>query len=296
MKNFLLMGDPVRQSLGPVLYGELFRQLGIKGRYDLKLLKVEQVPEMMRELRSGVIAGANVTIPLKTEIIPYLDELSDVARAVSAVNCLTYTNGLLIGHNTDVDGIALAINGDQLDVTGQSVLVLGAGGAAKAAVHYCRAKKVKLLGIAARNIEQAKALADSPGANISIRTLKLDGSLETTDYDLVIQATPVGMWPQTEPSPLLQSQIHGHQVIFDMVYNPPQTRLLQLADQQGCKLIQGIDMFIGQGIASLSIWFNGDLGEAVELHKRLDMAALKSALYRALEGQFSTTTVIQDKQ
>lgn len=296
MKNFLLIGDPVKQSLGPVLHGELFRQLSIEARYNLKLLKREQLPEMMQDIRSGVIAGANVTIPLKTDIIPYLDELSDVARAVGAVNCLSYTNGHLIGHNTDVDGIEFALNGAHFDASGQSVLVLGSGGAARAAIHYCREKQVKLLGIAARNIDQAKALADSPGDKISVRPLELDGSLETTDYDLVIQATPVGMWPQTEPSPIQQSQIHGHQVIFDMVYNPPQTRLLQLAHKQGCQVIQGLDMFIGQGIASLSAWFDGNLGEAVELHKRLDMTALKSALYRALEEQFPSTTLIQDKQ
>ncbi len=295
MKNFLLLGDPVKHSLGPVLYGELFRQLGIEGFYDRRLLKMEQVPEMMQELRSGKIAGVNVTIPLKTAIIPFLDELSDVARAVGAVNCITNTNGRLTGHNTDVDGIALAINGAQLDVTGQNVLVLGAGGAAKAAVHYCREQKVKLLGIAARNIDQAEAQAASPGDTISMRPLTLDDTLDTSDYDLIIQATPVGMWPKTEFSPLRQSQIHGHQVIFDMVYNPSQTRLLQLAHKQGCKVIQGLDMFIGQGIAALSTWFKGDLGEAVELHKRLDLAALTSALHRALEGQFSTTP-IRDKQ
>lgn len=296
MKNFLLMGDPVRHSLGPVLHGELYRQLGIDGSYDIRLLKIEHVPDLMQELRSGTIAGANVTIPLKTDIIPHLDELSDVARSVGAVNCISCNNGHIIGHNTDVDGIAFALTGAQHDVTGQRVLLLGAGGAAKAAVHYCREKQVKSLDIAARNINRARTFADLSGDTIPVRPLSLDGSLQTTDYDLVIQATPVGMWPETGVAPLQQSQIHGHQVIFDMVYNPPQTRLLQLADKQGCKIIQGLDMFIGQAVAALSIWFDGDLGEAVELYHRLDMAALKSALYRALEGQFPSTTLIRDKQ
>lgn len=296
MKKFVLLGNPVKHSLGPVLYAELFRQLEIEASYEIRLLIIEQIPDMMEELRSGVLTGANVTIPLKTKIVPHLDELTDVARAVGAVNCLSHTNGLIIGHNTDVDGIAFAFERARINLTGQNVLVLGAGGAARAAIHHCLASGVNLLAIAARNIDQATALAGSLGGNISVHTLKFDDTLETSPYDIIIHATPIGMWPKTDRSLLQQSQLHDRQVVFDVVYNPCQTHLLQLAQKQGCKVIQGLDMFIGQGLASLLIWFDSEADKSADLHQRLDMAALKSTLHHALERQFPLPSVTQDTQ
>jgi shikimate dehydrogenase len=187
------------------------------------------VKDFFDNARAIGIHGFSVTIPHKTAVIPFLDELTPEAQAIGAVNTVSPRNGKWVGDNTDVHGVRAALSSVGFDPTGKTVVILGAGGAAKAAVAALKAaKKVEVL--SRREIAEAAHRR----------------------CDLLINATPVGMFPMVDASPL-SGPIDAN-VVLDMVYNPPITRLLRSALDQGKTVIQGTTMFLAQAARQFEIW------------------------------------------
>jgi shikimate 5-dehydrogenase len=222
-----IVGYPVGHSLSPIIHNRAFDLLNL----DFVYLKfpVPDVKDFFGHARAIGIAGFSVTIPHKTAVMPFLDEVTPEAREVGAVNTVSWKQGRWIGDNTDVHGVRAALASASFDPLDRSVVILGSGGAAKAAVAALKgAKQVKVL--SRRELPEAAAY----------------------DCDLLINATPIGMYPHVDASPL-NGAIRASAVL-DMVYNPPITRLLRSAADQGKTVIQGTTMFLAQAARQFEIW------------------------------------------
>lgn len=240
-KIFGLVGNPVNHSRGIFFHNDLFRKSGINGIY-LNFL-VDDLKLFLKEYRS-IVSGFSVTIPFKTEVIRYIDELDDSSRKIGAVNTVINRNGKLIGYNTDMVGAIKAVE-SQIKIKGKKVLMIGAGGVARAIGYGIMNRGGKLI-ILNRTLSRAKKLAMELGCEYGGFS-ELDRLM---DIDLIINATSIGMFPHVEKIPIdikiLKKIIHKGTVVFDSVYNPRDTRFLGEAKMKGCKIVYGDDMFINQ--------------------------------------------------
>jgi len=222
-----IVGNPLGHSLSPALHNRAFAALGL----DFVYLKfpASDLKDFFENARAIGIEGFSVTIPHKTAAIPFMSELTSEAREAGAVNTVRWSDGKWLGDNTDVHGVRAALTSAGFDPAGKTVLILGSGGAAKAAVVAVKeAKRVTML--SRREVPDA------------------------SNYrcDLLINATPVGMHPVESASPL-EGPIPAN-VVLDMVYNPPITRLLRSARDQGKTVIQGTTMFLAQAARQFEVW------------------------------------------
>jgi 3-dehydroquinate dehydratase/shikimate dehydrogenase len=226
-KLFGVVGNPVTHSRGYLLHNRAFEATGANFAY-LKF-PVNDVRDFFEHARSIGIAGFSVTMPHKTAVIPYLSDMTQAAGEVGAVNTVFDQSGRWLGDNTDVHGAQVALGSIDFDPAGKRVVILGAGGASKAATVA---------------VQAANSLVVLPRAQVT------NGG----DYvcDLLINATPVGMAPNVDASPVAGT-IRAD-VVFDMVYTPPKTRLLKLAEEQGKRVIPGTTMFYAQAARQFEIW------------------------------------------
>jgi len=222
-----IVGSPVGHSLSPNLHNRAFDSANL----DFVYLKfpTADLKDFFENARAIGIVGFSVTIPHKTAVIPFLGELTAEARNAGAVNTVWWRDGKWIGENTDVYGVRAALASAKFDVSGKTVVILGAGGAAKAAVAALKAAR-----------------------NVTVLPRREIASASARRCDLLINATPLGMSPAVDESPL-DGPIPAD-VVFDMVYNPPITRLLKSARDQGKTVIQGTTMFLAQAARQFEIW------------------------------------------
>jgi shikimate dehydrogenase len=255
-----LIGYPVGHSRSPAMQQAAFDALGIPARYVLWETPPEALAERLASLRAPDVLGANVTIPHKTAVAPLLDALAQSAeRAGGAVNTIVRgADGRLMGHNTDVSGVLRVLDAHGAGAVGQSVLVLGAGGAARAAWAAAHERGM-LLRVAVRNPAMAQgalSVLDRSPAGI----VPLDASDELAKVlaasNILINATPVGMGdPLVSPlSAELLSYLPESALVFDMVYIPPETALLRAARARGLRVVTGLEMLLEQGAAAFQLW------------------------------------------
>ena len=255
-----LIGYPVGHSRSPAMQQAAFDALGIAARYELWETPPEALAGRIASLRAPDVLGANVTIPYKTAVVPLLDGLAPSAeRAGNAVNTIVRdTSGRLIGHNTDVTGVLRTLDAHEAGDAGQSLLALGAGGAARAVWAAARERGTALR-VAARHPDTARAALIAAGL-ASVEVIPLDdrvglaGALAVSS--VVINATSVGMGDALAsplPDDLLASLPAGA-LVFDMVYAPPETALLRAARARGLRTAAGLEMLLEQGAAAFQLW------------------------------------------
>jgi shikimate dehydrogenase len=253
-----LIGDPVEHSLSPVMHNTAFQLLDLN--YVYLCLRVPSVG--LRRAIEGVkslgLLGFNVTIPHKVAVMTYLDEIDPLAKDIGAVNTVVNRDGRLVGYNTDGLGGLKALEEADVTLTGKKVVLLGAGGAARA-LSFSIAPLADLLVILNRTEAKAVALA----SNLRRRSDKkiLSGSLtrdtfltEMVDADVLINSTSVGMHPKREESVVDKDLLHSRMTVFDAVYNPIETRLLREAKSVGAKTVGGLSMLVHQGALAFKIW------------------------------------------
>ncbi len=250
-----LIGWPVEHSVSPAMHNAAFEALGLPWRYALIPTAPDRLERELANLRSGGFRGANVTVPHKQSVIPYLDEISEAARAIGAVNTIVTEDGRLKGYNTDADGFWRALREAGYEPAGKSALVLGAGGAARAVV-YALARGGCHVAIWNRRAERASSLAlDMRRANVTISVVASLSDLDLAGVDLLVNTTPVGMWPHADASPWPEAlPIPEHWLVFDLVYNPVETRLLAQAKAAGAHAIGGLAMLVHQGALAFELW------------------------------------------
>ena len=258
-----LIGFPLGHSLSPRLHAAALRSTGLAG--DYQLFPIPLFPEgqaelsaLLRRLRQDELHGLNVTIPHKRNVIPLLDELTPAAAAIGAANTLFYRSGKLVGDNTDAAGFTADLSRFIPTTTADkpgAALVLGAGGSARAVV-YALAQAGWLVTIAARRREQARQLAESlKGVANNVKVVPFEPAALAQPVSLVVNTTPVGMSPHPDASPWPAKLPFPDQAfIYDLVYNPFETHLVQTARAAGLQAANGLGMLVEQAILAFKTW------------------------------------------
>jgi shikimate dehydrogenase len=254
-----LIGHPVEHSLSPAMHNSAFAVLGLNWCYLPLPVLPEQLGEAVAGLRALGFVGANVTVPHKQAVMPYLDEVTPEAQAIGAVNAIVVREGF-IGYNTDWQGFLTALSEGGFDPQDKRAVVLGAGGAARAVV-YALAHARAQVTVLNRTPARAQALVQDFSPLFPSRSLASFPftpqtlEVQTTEAHLLVNTMPVGMWPEVDQSPWPEDlAFPGHLTVFDLVYNPRQTKLLQQARAVGAKGIGGLGMLVHQGAAAFGLW------------------------------------------
>jgi shikimate dehydrogenase len=253
-----LIGDPVEHTMSPVMHNAAYKKLGLDYVYIPFRVKAAGLAEAVAGLRALNVRGFNVTIPHKVAIIPLLDSLDSLAEKVGAVNTVVNKEGELRGYNTDAEGFLRALSGQGIKLKGKKVVVLGAGGAARA-ISYIMAEKGTRLTILNRQQELdwaeniASMIKEDLGKEVKVYELQhLAQAIE--GVDLLVNATSVGMSPNAEKSLVPVKLLSKVPVVFDIVYNPIVTKLLKEAGAAGAKTIGGVEMLAWQGALAFEMW------------------------------------------
>ncbi len=263
-----LIGYPLTHSHSPLIHEKALDSLGLMGKYEL--FEISNTPEgkntflnLLVKLKSGEIQGLNITIPHKQNVLEFLDQLSPSAEAIGAVNTIYIKNNKLYGDNTDAPGFLVSLKSSQLiqENKPKNSIVFGAGGSARAVV-YALAKDGWNINLASRRIEQAQELRNSLSLSIpnttSISIIKLSkGSIENhmEKCQLLVNTTPVGMYPKIEKSPWPSGLDFPPQLnVYDLIYNPKKTLLCKNAETAGARTCGGLGMLIEQAALSFEIW------------------------------------------
>jgi shikimate dehydrogenase len=255
-----LIGYPLGHSLSPKIHAAALKACGLKGNYSLFPIPPDDkqgLSNLLARVRTGEIHGLNVTIPHKQNVIPLLDELTPTAQAIGAVNTIYLRDGKLIGDNADAPGFLADLKrflATEIQRRGDlNALVLGAGGSARAIVYALLGDGWKVT-IVARRIEQAITLAQS-FTNYHLPTASLDSFiLHPSSFILIVNTTPIGMFPDIDQSPWPENIPFPNAAIYDLVYNPRETKLVKDARTQGLSATTGLGMLIEQAALAFEIW------------------------------------------
>jgi shikimate dehydrogenase len=257
-----LIGWPVEHSLSPAMHNAAFAALALDWAYVPLPVHPKRIREAVLGLRALSFAGANVTVPHKRTVIPYLSDIDSDARAVGAVNTIVVReDGRLCGHNTDIQGFLRGLEEVKFNPAGQRCVVLGAGGAARAVV-YALASRGGRVVVLNRSVENAQSLVHAlspylpPGILLASAPLTANDLSAHLDHArLLVNCTPAGMAPHTLRSPLPgRVDLHADMVVYDLVYNPVETLFLKQAGSAGAIPLSGLGMLVHQGAESLRLW------------------------------------------
>jgi len=263
-----LIGYPLGHSLSPKLHTAALQACNLQGVYSLSPVEpgdIQSLGILLDQVRSGELTGLNVTIPHKQTVIQLLDELTPRARAIGAVNIIYLKEEKLIGDNTDAPGFLTDLNSflqvGSAPIEEKSALVLGAGGSARAVV-YALEEAGWTTTIAARRIEQAQEFANSNVRVTHYDSLHIAGLL--SDLRLIVNTTPLGMYPNTGASPWIDGMdFPKDAALYDLVYNPRETRLVKQARAAGLRATTGAGMLIEQAALSFQLWTGHDIPRSV---------------------------------
>ena len=244
-KIYGVLGNPVGHSLSPAMHNAAFNALDISSFYGA--FETTDLKGCIRGMRALGICGMSVTIPFKTEVMAYLHALDPLAEQIGAVNTIVNREGRLTGYNTDGTGAMKAIEA-VMDPSDKRCVLVGAGGTARG-IGFMAMKNGMKLTVSNRSEIRGRALADfleCPFVPLS--------EIERLDTDVLIQTTPVGMFPREDASPVPAHMFREGMVVMDAVYNPMETKMLKDAHSRGCETIGGLEMFIHQGAQQFQLW------------------------------------------
>jgi len=253
-----VIGDPVEHSLSPCIHNAAFQHLQLDYVYVAFPVKRGDLRTAIQGMRSLKIHGLNVTTPHKLEVTQHLDHIDESAKNVGAVNTILNKEGTLIGYNTDGKGALLALEADQGELSDKKILILGAGGASRS-ISYTLAQEARELVVLNRTVEKAerlvKELLTTFGNKVRYGELSRGHiKVELEDTDILINATTVGMHPNEDETSVDRDLLRSNLTIFDLVYHPPETRLLRDAKASGARTIDGLAQLVYQGAVSFEIW------------------------------------------
>ena len=254
-KLFGVVGDPIAHSMSPAMHNDLFELYGIDASYLPFHVSKDDLESAVKGLKALGASGFNVTIPHKTEIIPYLDGIDPLAEAIGAVNTVKNEGGLFVGYNTDGPGFVKGLETHVADLLSRSALIIGAGGAARA-IYFSMAKAgFKHIDICNRTLNKAEELVSACPYKVDSKVLDYETAERNLEnYQLVVQTTSIGMHPAIESVPLSTNNIAQHSFVSDIIYNPLKTKLLKEASVKGASTQNGIEMFVYQGALAFEKW------------------------------------------
>ena len=247
MKNYLVIGNPIEHSLSPELHNYWFKKNKIEAIYNKKLLKEEELENIIIKFKKEEIHGINVTLPFKKSIIPYVDKLTLEANKSRSVNTIYKENGKIIGHNTDIAGFELGLRHFKYDVKGKKIFILGSGGVVPSIILALRKMKVFEIFLSNRTKKKAEELKKN------FSELQIVDWGEIPNFDMIINATSIGLKNEDEIE-LDYSAIGTNKFFYDIIYNPKETIFLKKAKLFGNRTENGKMMFIYQAHQAFTIW------------------------------------------
>ena len=254
------MGQPVAGNPTQYLMEKAFERAGLAWRYLTLEVAPDDLPAAIAGMRVMGFRGANFTIPHKVAVIPLLDELSEAARLMGAVNCVNRVEQKLVGENTDGKGFVQSLR-DVADPTGKRVVILGAGGAARAIAVELGLNGAAHLTIVNRSEERGQALVDLLNSDVHVEAelVVLDGDYAVpAEADVLINATSIGLGDSDARTPIDVDSLLPEMVVADVVFNPPETRLIRDAQARGCTTLDGLGMLVNQAVIGFKLWTGVD--------------------------------------
>lgn len=254
-----LIGKPVRHSLSPLIHNALFRELNLNLVYLALEVDPDELESAVEGLRAIGIRGLNVTMPHKERVISHLDDLDDLAKMARAVNTIVREGERLTGYNTDVFGIKHSFDKRRMDLTGHKAVIFGAGGAAKAAIIAVQGLGAEELVLINRTPSRARDVVGemSRSFNMEMTSLGVDDprrSAEVAQADVLINATPLGMPPHDQESPVSREELGQQKAVLDLVYVPRRTPLMRMSEEAGIDTIGGVDVLVAQAMEAFRLW------------------------------------------
>jgi shikimate dehydrogenase len=254
-KIYGLVGHPLEHTASPAIHNAAFRALDLNAVYLVFDIEPRMFEDAIKGLKALKVCGFNVTIPYKERIIPLLTHLDPSAAKVGAVNTVKLDGGSLIGYNTDVVGFLAPLLELNLKLNEITALILGAGGAAKACVRALLDAGCRELIVLNRSLERALNLSKQHNNKLKVRPLNEESLKEALSRaTLVVNTTPVGMYPNVDDSIIPKALLRSDLIVYDLVYRPPQTKLLKEAKEVGATTIPGYKMLLEQAAESFRIW------------------------------------------
>lgn len=260
-KQLGIIGYPVEHSFSPQMHNYISEKMGNNYVYSAFCVREENLKEAVEGIRAMGFAGVNVTAPHKVEVMKYLDVLSEKAKLFQSVNTIVNKNGTLYGYTTDADGFYASLKRVGCDVKGKDILFVGAGGATRPVVSLFAMEGAKSITINNRTREKAEKIAENVKNSLDY---SVDCDIKLSHYDVVINTTPIGMYPKTDAMPAFDmSLVDSTSYVADMIYNPEETLFLKEAKKTGAKTLNGLGMLIYQGIIAYELFTGTKLPEGI---------------------------------
>jgi shikimate dehydrogenase len=247
MKKFLVIGNPIEHSLSPKLHNYWIKSNNIDAIYEKTKLDKGELENIVLQIKQKEIDGANITVPFKKAIIPFLDELTNEAKSTQSVNTLYLKDNNVIGHNTDIIGFETSIKKSKFDIFNKEVLILGAGGVAPSIIFALKKMKVSKIKISNRTKEKADNLKKL------FKNIEIIEWGEIPNFDVIINATSIGL-KEDDYINLDFSTISKKGLFYDVIYNPKETNFLKTGKNLGNTTLNGKLMFIYQALSAFNIW------------------------------------------
>ena len=262
MKKYLVIGNPINHSLSPKLQNWWLKENNINATYDKIKLEDHEIKNFIQTIKEQKIAGCNVTVPFKKTVIPFLDKLSPEAEQTQSVNTITYDNGDLVGHNTDIAGFDSAIKKLDFSLKGKKVMILGAGGVVPSIIFALQKMNVQEITISNRTKEKAESLS------VLFNNIKIIEWGNLTDFHMVINATSIGLNNEKINLNFLSSG--NDRLFYDVIYNPQETQFLKMGKKLGYKTENGKTMFVYQALEAFKLWHKIEPKVNTDTFKLLD--------------------------
>ena len=254
VKTYAVIGDPIDHSLSPNIHNAAFKELDMDCTYIAYRIPKGELLEGLESLKKINISGFNVTIPHKVEVMKYIDKVDEDCSLIGAANTISNEEGILKGYNTDMDGFLEPFKKKKLNIVNTKVLLLGAGGAARAIVAGFAKEKANSITIANRTLENAKNLSEfAKKIGLNAKAIKIEDVKDTAkNFDIIVNATSVGL--KDESSPISLEGINEKTIVYDIVYMPINTNFIKKAKERNATIIYGYEMLLGQAVRSFEIW------------------------------------------
>lgn len=260
-----LIGTPVEHTISPEMHSIMSNRYGFDFSYLAFDIKKEDLQNVISAAKAMGVRGFNVTAPHKIDVMNYIDEIDSDALLMGTVNTIVNTDGKLKGYNTDGDGFVNSLEFENTEVKGKKVLMLGAGGSARSIAYKLAKKKVSRLDISSRSKEKIKAIADIIEKNTDV---KVDDEInKTVEYDIIINTTPLGMYPHTDENPFpCPEMFNSTMTACDIIYNPKKTLFLKEAQKYGARVVNGLSMLVLQGVYAFEYFADEKIDDKLNLY------------------------------
>lgn len=258
MEFFGLLGEKLSHSLSPEIHGAILNRIDKAGAYKLFEIERDKLEEFIGAIKLFKVKGFNVTIPYKQDIMKYLDFISDEAKRIGAVNSVVLKDNKLYGYNTDYFGFGATFERNNIKFKDKVVVILGTGGACKAAFTYILDNRVKELYLVSRNPEDVRL-------NIQDNRLKVIdyNKLKEIKGNIIINSTPVGMYPNNDKCPIDKEIINNYDIVMDLIYNPLETKLLEYGREKEKVSLDGLYMLVAQAVKAQEIFQGMDIDNKI---------------------------------